>query len=119
MAAPPAAHAPGPDLPLGALGKRQPGFRDLDEAGHAVHRQLVARARLEDSAAHDPTCADGQRSKLKIPRCTYCQPRKRWCVYSARPARCATVISNIRVGCTRTSTCKCRWPCGITSTRAC
>ena len=37
VAAPPVAHAPGPDLPVGGFRARSGGFRNLDEDGHAVH----------------------------------------------------------------------------------
>ena len=34
-------------------------------------------------------------------------------------ARCATAISNTPMACIRTNTCRFRWPCVTTSTRAC
>src|ERR1022692_3325354 len=64
MAAEAAADAAGPDLPVGHFRARRGGFRNLDEDGYAIHRQLVAGARLGDHAAHHPARADGPRSEL-------------------------------------------------------
>ena len=66
LAAPPPAHASRPDLPLGRIRPRQCGFRNLDAHGHAVHRQLVVGARLEDYPAHDSSCPDRTRSHLAV-----------------------------------------------------
>src|SRR4051812_44872377 len=66
MAAAPAPHASRPHLPVGDRGPRQSRFRDLDEDGHAVHRQLVAGPGLEDSAADHSASAYWKRSKLTL-----------------------------------------------------
>ena len=65
LAAAAPAHASRPDVPVGDLRARQRGFRDLDEDGHAVHRQLVAGARLEDPAADHSPRADRPRGELR------------------------------------------------------
>src|SRR5262249_23077975 len=64
MAAAAAAHASRTHLPLGDLGPRRRRFRDLDEDGHAIHRQLESCAGLEDSAADDSPRAYRPRSQL-------------------------------------------------------
>ena len=62
---------PGPDLPVGDCRPRQRRFRDLDEDGHAVHRQLVAGARLEDSAAdHSPGAHRTRGAQLEALECS-------------------------------------------------
>ncbi len=66
LAAAAPAHASRPDLPLGRLRPRQCRFRDLDENGYAVHRQLVAGARLENPAAHHPARADRTRGHTDL-----------------------------------------------------
>src|SRR5690349_13089055 len=58
LAAPPPAHAPRPDLPVGRRRTRYRRFRHVDEDGHAVHRQLVAGAGLEDHAEDDSAGVD-------------------------------------------------------------
>src|SRR5689334_9047172 len=70
LAAPPAAHASRPDLSVGRGRTRQSGFRYVDENGYAVHRQLVARARLEDTAVDHPARAFGKGSLLSRHLCT-------------------------------------------------
>src|ERR1035438_7902016 len=65
VAAAAAADASGADVPVGDLGPGQRGFRDLDEDGHAVHRQLVAGARLEDSVADYSPRAGRPRGELR------------------------------------------------------
>src|SRR5689334_4635271 len=70
LAAPQVAHASRPDVSVGGGRPRQSGFRYLDENGYAVHRQLVARARLEDSAVDHTARAFGKGSLLSHRLCT-------------------------------------------------
>ena len=53
VASPPAVDEAGTDVPLAGQRPQQRRLRPLDAARPAVHRQLVAVARSEDSAAHD------------------------------------------------------------------
>jgi lipopolysaccharide/colanic/teichoic acid biosynthesis glycosyltransferase len=64
MAAPQASHAAGAHVPVGDSGPRRPGFRNLDEDGHAIHRYLVLSARLEDNPTNESASAYGAGSKL-------------------------------------------------------
>src|ERR1051326_2187854 len=57
LAAAAVADAAGLDLPVGGGRTRFHRFRDVDEDGHAVHRQLVAGVGLEDHSAYDSTGA--------------------------------------------------------------
>src|SRR5580698_8083123 len=66
LAAPPSAHASRPDLPVGGMRPRRGGFRNVDEVGHAIYRQLVLGARLEDYSADHP--ASDQRSRSALER---------------------------------------------------
>src|SRR5438105_6637498 len=66
LAAAPAENAARADLPVGHRGQGYTRFRYLDENGYAIHRYLVARARLEDHSAHYTARTDGQRSSQVI-----------------------------------------------------
>src|SRR5579884_607746 len=64
LAAAAPAHAPRADLSVGGGRPGHAGLRDVDEDGHAVHRQLVSGAGLENySADHSPR-TDRQMSSL-------------------------------------------------------
>src|SRR3974390_1978078 len=65
LAAEAAAYAAGLDVPMGRRGPGPAGFRNMDETRHAVYRQLVPRARLEDYAAHRPEGADWKGGALE------------------------------------------------------
>src|SRR5258708_38163940 len=100
VAAAEAAHAPGADVFVGDLGAGQRGFRNLDEDGHAVHRQLVAGAGLEDFAADHSAGADRPWGELrKERRGTSFRRKKKWWGCGGRPARSATAASASPAGC--------------------
>src|ERR1700733_11375179 len=54
LAAPQAAHAPGPDLPLGCARPRQSGLRILDAPRSPIHRYLVPGARCSHHPHDNP-----------------------------------------------------------------
>src|ERR1700687_2207343 len=64
MAAPEAADAARSHLRVGRGGPRYAGLRNLDEAGHAIHRYVVAGAGLENHAAHHSSRPDRKRRQL-------------------------------------------------------
>src|SRR5580704_1395946 len=66
MAASPAPHASRFNLFVGCFRARQCRFRNLDEARHGVHRQVVACARLEDHSVDSPTSTLRKRRTLNI-----------------------------------------------------
>ena len=101
LAAAPAAHAAGADLPVGASGARRAGFRHLDENGYAVYRQLVPGAGLENHPSHHSPRRDGQRP-AKTDTCTWFLPKKKWsrCCANRRAARRSFRISE-RPACQR------------------
>ena len=59
-----AADAAGVDVFVGGGGAGQAGFRDVDEDGYGVYRQLVFGAGWEDSVVDDSLCVTGERGAL-------------------------------------------------------
>src|SRR5215813_9645441 len=107
---------------MGHFRPRQRGLRNLDEDGHAVHRQLEPGARLEDHAAdHSPRAyrPRGTLDHKAKTTCTSFPPKRKWSASCAKPAPSAKDISNTRAECIPTNIFKCRSPCGTTSTNGC
>src|SRR5690242_17802919 len=64
VAAAPPPYASRPDLPLGDIRAGRGRFRNLDEDGHAIHRQLVTGVGLENPAANHSARPDRAWSEL-------------------------------------------------------